>query len=141
MIGFRARIKSKAVYFRKHIARIYKEAAIVIQKNVKRFITKRKFKRIIRKEKMYPCVKWRYGGKVAYVIGDMIKPQWIHKMKLKLCPLRGIHYKYIKTSLDSRKQYRYLFIVDGKYCFDASLPCVGGGTQHITNCLLPKSVF
>ncbi len=139
-IGYQVRIQVKEEYFWNTVERAVCKSVIMIQKHMKRHLVQKRYKKILAKEKAYSNVKWRYSGKKVYVIGELCKPHWVHKIKLKWCPLRGIYVKYFKMPLDPMKQYRYLFVVDGKYCFDASQPCVGGGrTRYVTNCLVPKT--
>ncbi len=131
-------LKSKEEYFRRHVVRLVEEAVARIQKVVKGRLTRARFRRILQKERDYPSVRWKFAGKTVYVIGEMTRPHWVRKIKLKWCPLRGIYVKYFKTPLDPSRLCRYLFVVDGKYCFDATLPCTGGGTRYTTNYMLPK---
>ena len=136
LIGFQTRIKVRKEFFVSRVNILLNSAATTIQKCAKRNIVRAKFKKIMKKEKLYPCIKWRHGGKSVCVVGEMSKPQWAHKIKLKYCPLRRIHYKYFK--IEPGKQYKYLYIVDGKYCYDESLPCIGNDSRCITNYLQTK---
>ncbi len=131
----------KEIRFLEHVKGLVNAAATMIEKNVKRYFIQAKFKRIMVKERSYPSIKWIYSGKTVYVIGEMTRPHWVTKLKLKWCPVRGIYVKYFKAPLDPSKVYKYLYVVDGKYCFDANLPCVGEGTRYTTNYMVAKNAL
>lgn len=102
-------------YLVQKILEYREEAAIVIQKNYKRYMTQQIFYRVVEFEKNYLSLKWIYNEDRAphsvSVIGSFTNPPWEKKVDLDYCSIRHIFVKYMSNINEGTHLIK--FIVDG----------------------------
>lgn len=115
-------------------------AAVILQKNYKRYITQQLYEKVIELERNFIALKWLPSDSSTAsmsnveVVGNFTNPPWAKKVELDFCPLRGIFVKYIKNL--SEGVYFIKFIVNGEYrCDDHLLPTITDSSGHINNVL------
>ena len=117
------------------------EAALVIQKHYKRYITQHLYEKVLELERNYIALKWLPSNSSqaslnysVEVVGSFTTPPWGKKVELDFCPLRGIFVKYINNLQEG--VYLIKFIVNGEYkCDDHLLPTATDSSGHINNVL------
>jgi len=92
------------------------------------------YSRILDLERQYISLKW--VGEVersAFVIGTFTTPQWKERVKLEMCPLRGIYVKYFASIEEGAYQLKY--IIDDEYKCDPALPMAHDPSGNLNNVL------
>jgi len=85
------------------IKRRRREAAIIIQKHYKRYVTQHLYEKVKELERNYISLKWlpSHSSQASLnnveVIGTFTTPPWGKRVELDFCPLRGIFVKYINN--------------------------------------------
>ena len=115
-------------------ARLREHAAVVLQKNARRFLTARVVSRIRQYERMFRSIKWtEEGAERVSVVGDFTRPQWQKQIQLDYCPVRKIFVKYVHNL--SRGDYCVKFVVDGITRVSGRLPLIPDGRGGYNNLL------
>ena len=115
-------------------------AAVVIQKNYKRYVTQHLYERVLELERKYISLKWlpsdtsiisQHG---VEIIGNFTSPPWGKRVGLDFCPLRGIYVKYINNIQEGT--YLIKFIVNGEFrCDEHLLPTMTDESGNVNNIL------
>lgn len=116
------------------------DAAVIIQKHYKRYVTQHLFERVLDLERNYISLKWLPDDATitsqqnVEVIGNFTSPPWVKRVGLDFCPLRGIYVKYVNNIQEGT--YLIKFIVNGEFkCDDHLLPTVTDESGNINNIL------
>lgn len=116
------------------------EAAIIIQKHYKRYVTRHLYEKVVELERNYISLKWlpsctsQASFNNVEVIGSFTNPPWGKRVELDFCPLRGIFVKYINNITEGT--YLIKFIVNGEFkCDEHLLPIATDPSGHTNNVL------
>jgi hypothetical protein len=116
------------------------DAAVIIQKHYKRYVTQHLYDRVLELERNYISLKWLPSDTSILskhnveVIGNFTSPPWGKRVGLDFCPLRGIYVKYVNNIQEG--SYLIKFIVNGEFrCDDHLLPTLTDESGNVNNIL------
>eukprot|EP00347_Sterkiella_histriomuscorum_P019174 403342653 len=112
------------------------QAARIIQKNFKRYVTQQIYSRVVEFERNYLSLKWTSRSPQPHhvqVVGSFTNPPWEKKVELDYCPIRCIFVKYMSNLTEGTHLIK--FIVDGQFQCNPAFPVTTDSTGHLNNIL------